>query len=79
NDLYEITPISGGHEGGMARFATLRAQLLRQNRNTYTILAGDFLSPSVLGTALNNGQPIAGAQMVAMLNAVGLDYATFGN
>lgn len=79
NDLYEITPISGGKEGGMARLATLRAQLLRQNRNTFTILAGDFLSPSVLGTAIYNGQPIAGAQMVSMLNACGLDYATFGN
>jgi 5'-nucleotidase / UDP-sugar diphosphatase len=79
NDLYEITPISGGKEGGMARFATLRAQLLRRNRNTFTVLAGDFLSPSVLGTALYNGQPIAGAQMVSMLNAVGVDYATFGN
>lgn len=79
NDVYEITPISGGKEGGMARFATLRAQLLRQNRNTYTILAGDALSPSVLGTAVVNGQPIAGAQMIAMLNAVGVDYATFGN
>lgn len=79
NDLYEITPISGGKEGGMARLATLRTQLLRQNRNTFTVLAGDFLSPSVLGTAIYNGQPIAGAQMVAMLNACGLDYATFGN
>lgn len=79
NDLYEITPIAGGKEGGMARLATLRMQLLKQNRNTYTILAGDAVSPSVLGTALVNGQPIAGAQMIALLNAVGLDYATFGN
>ncbi len=79
NDLYEITPIAGGKEGGMARLATLRGELLRQNRNTYTILAGDALSPSVLGTAVVNGQPIAGAQMVSMLNAVGLDFATFGN
>lgn len=79
NDLYEITPISGGKEGGMARLATLRGQLLRQNRNTYTVLAGDVLSPSVLGTAIVNGQPIAGAQMVALLNVAGLDFATFGN
>ena len=79
NDAHEITPLVGGKEGGIARFATLRSQLLRQNRNTYTILAGDVLSPSILGTAIVNGRPIAGAQMVAMLNAVGLDYATFGN
>ena len=79
NDLYEISPIAGGKEGGMARFATLREQLLSQNRNTYTVLAGDALSRSVLGTAIVNGQPIAGAQMIAMLNAVGVDFATFGN
>jgi 5'-nucleotidase / UDP-sugar diphosphatase len=79
NDLYEITPISGGKEGGLARVATLRNELVRQNRHTYSILAGDALSPSVIGTAVVNGQPIAGAHMVAMLNAMGLDYATFGN
>jgi 5'-nucleotidase len=79
NDLYEIAPINGGKEGGMARVATLRNELARQNRHTFTILAGDALSPSVIGTAQVNGQPIAGAQMVAMLNAMGLDYATFGN
>ncbi len=79
NDLYEISPINGGKEGGMARLATLRGQLAARNRHTYTVLAGDALSPSVIGTAVVNGQPIAGAQMVSMLNAVGLDYATFGN
>jgi 5'-nucleotidase len=79
NDLYEIAPINGGKEGGLARVATLRSELARQNRHTYTILAGDALSPSVIGTASVNGQPIAGAHMVAVLNAMGLDYATFGN
>jgi len=33
NDLYEITPINGGKEGGLARVATLRNQLARQNRH----------------------------------------------
>ena len=79
NDLYEITSINGGKEGGLARVATLRNQLARQNRHVYTILAGDVLSPSVIGTAMVNGHPIAGAQMVGVLNAMGLDYATFGN
>ena len=79
NDLYEVSPIEGGKVGGVARLSTLRAQLLRRNRNTYTILAGDVLSPSVLGTAEFNGKPIAGAQMIAALNFAGLDYATFGN
>ncbi|MCT7950698.1 bifunctional metallophosphatase/5'-nucleotidase [Ancylothrix sp. C2] len=79
NDVYEITPVSGGKAGGLARVATLRKQLLGQNPNTYTILAGDFFSPSALGTAKVDGEPLAGQQMVAVLNALGLDYATFGN
>jgi 5'-nucleotidase len=79
NDLYEINPISGGKEGGMARLATLRARLVQRNPNTFTILAGEVLSPSVLGTAIVNGKPLAGAQMISLLNVVGLDYATFGN
>ena len=36
-------------------------------------LAGDFLSPSVASTVFK------GEQMVAALNAAGLDFATFGN
>lgn len=36
-------------------------------------------SPSALGTAKINGTPLAGQQMVAVMNAVGFDYATFGN
>jgi 5'-nucleotidase/UDP-sugar diphosphatase len=79
NDIYEITPVEGGKRGGLARVAALRQQLLRQNRNTYTVLAGDFFSPSALGTAKVNGQRLAGQQMVAVLNVLGLDYATFGN
>ena len=43
NDVYEITPVAGGKEGGLARVATLRKQLLSQNANTVTILAGDLL------------------------------------
>jgi 5'-nucleotidase len=63
----------------LARVATLREQLKQQNHNTYTILAGDAFSPSALGTAKVNGIPLAGQQMVAVMNAVGFDYATFGN
>lgn len=79
NDVYEITPVSGGNVGGLARVATLRKQLLAENPHTYTILAGDFFSPSALGTAKVEGEVFAGKQMVAVLNALGLDYATFGN
>ena len=77
NDVYEITPISG--EGGMARVATLRKRLRHNNPNTWSVLAGDMFSPSALGTARVAGERLAGKQIVAMMNAVGLDYMTFGN
>ncbi|MBE9030256.1 bifunctional metallophosphatase/5'-nucleotidase [filamentous cyanobacterium LEGE 11480] len=79
NDVYEITPVQEGQRGGLARVATLRNQLVRENPRTYTILGGDFLSPSALGTAKVDGERLAGRQMVDVLNFLGLDYATFGN
>jgi 5'-nucleotidase/UDP-sugar diphosphatase len=79
NDVYEIGPVEGGKRGGLARVATIRKRLLAENPNTFTVLAGDFLSPSALGTAKVDGQALAGQQMVAVLNALGLDLATFGN
>ncbi len=79
NDIYEITPVEGGTRGGLARVATLRQQLYKENPRTYTIFAGDGFSPSALGTAKINGIPLAGQQMVAVMNALGFDYATFGN
>ncbi|ABA23601.1 metallophosphoesterase [Trichormus variabilis ATCC 29413] len=79
NDIYEITPVEGGTRGGLARVATLRQQLYKANPRTYTVLAGDTFSPSALGTAKINGTPLAGQQMVAVMNALGLNYATFGN
>ena len=79
NDVYEIGAVEGGKSGGLARVATLRQRLLAENPNTFTVLAGDFVSPSALGTAKVDGQSLAGKQMVAVLNAAGLDLATFGN
>lgn len=80
NDVYEIAPLEGGKVGGLARVATVKKELMRENPNTIAVLAGDFLSPSVIGTLKNeDGERIAGQQMVEVLNAVGLDYATFGN
>lgn len=79
NDVYEITPVEGGRRGGLARVATLRQQLLAENPHTYTVLAGDLISPSALGTARVNGERLAGAQIIAAMNTLGLDYATFGN
>lgn len=84
NDVYEIAPLEGGKAGGLARVATVRKELLAENPNLITVLAGDFLSPSFVGTLrfeneTGESEKIAGLQMVETLNAMGLDYATFGN
>lgn len=79
NDVYEIAPIENGAFGGMARVATIRKQLLEENSNTFTFLAGDFISPSAIGTSVFQGTRINGAQMVAAMNSAGVDYVTFGN
>ena len=73
NDAYVLEPVDGGRRGGMARLATLVREARRENPNTIFVIGGDFLSPSVESTFLQ------GSQMVAALDAVGLDYATFGN
>ena len=73
NDHYVLEPVDGGRRGGMARLATLVRGLKRENPNTIFALAGDTLSPSVESALMR------GAQMVAALNAIGLDFATFGN
>jgi len=79
NDVYEILPVEGGKSGGLARVATVFAQLRAANAPVLTTLGGDYLSPSALGTARVDGQPLAGRQMVDVLNATHLDWATFGN
>lgn len=79
NDVYEIQPIGGGKWGGLARVATLLKRLKAENPNTFAVMAGDFVSPSALGTARVDGERLAGRQMVSVLNAMGLDFTTFGN
>lgn len=79
NDVYEITPGPTDNTGGLARVATLRKQLIAQNPNTVTVLAGDFISPSVVGTLKFEGKRIRGKQMIETLNSVGIDYVVFGN
>jgi len=73
NDLYDITPVEKGKKGGLARVATLRDRTAADSPHTVFVLAGDFLSPSTMSSMFQ------GSQMVAALNAVGLDLATFGN
>jgi 5'-nucleotidase len=71
NDVYATTPVDGA--GGLARVATIKRRLSAGGRPVIMALAGDFLSPSVASSVFK------GEQMVAALNAAGLDFATFGN
>ncbi|MBI2880801.1 MAG: 5'-nucleotidase C-terminal domain-containing protein [Candidatus Tectomicrobia bacterium] len=73
NDVYEITSVEKGKKGGLARVATLRDRIARESPNLVFVLPGDFLSPSTMSSLFQ------GSQMVATLNAAGLDLATFGN
>lgn len=73
NDVYEITPVERGKKGGLARVATLRDRIARESPHVVFVLAGDFLSPSTMSSMFQ------GSQMVAALNAVGVDLVTFGN
>jgi 5'-nucleotidase len=79
NDVYEIAPLRAGREGGMARVAAMKTVLKNECRNTMLVVAGDFLSPSAIGTSRRDGKRIAGAQMVDVMNRAGVDLVTFGN
>lgn len=79
NDVYEIAPLEGGKAGGLARVATLKKRLQSDNPNTFAIVAGDFLSPSLIGTMKHEGSRIKGKHMVDVMNAMGVDLVTFGN
>lgn len=79
NDVYEIDAVENGASGGMARLAAALDRLRRNNSAVVTTLGGDFLSPSALGTAVVAGEPLAGRQMVDLLNTVGVQWATLGN
>jgi 2',3'-cyclic-nucleotide 2'-phosphodiesterase (5'-nucleotidase family) len=79
NDVYEIAPLSGGKEGGMARVATLKNKYKQKNPNSFLVIAGDFLSPSVYNSLQYEGKAIRGKQMVEAMNAAGMDFAIFGN
>jgi 5'-nucleotidase len=73
NDVYQISPVDKGQRGGFARIATLKKNILAENPNTFMVLAGDTLSPSI-GSKLFQGRHI-----VDLWNQVGLDVATLGN
>jgi 2',3'-cyclic-nucleotide 2'-phosphodiesterase (5'-nucleotidase family) len=80
NDVYEVAPLDHDRIGGMARIATLKKQFQNQNENTLLLMAGDFLSPSVFNSVKStSGEKVAGKQMIAAMNAAGVDLAIFGN
>jgi 5'-nucleotidase len=71
NDVYTVEPTEG--LGGLARVATEKKQLAAAGHSPFLVIAGDFLSPSVASSVFK------GEQMIAELNATGLDVATIGN
>jgi 5'-nucleotidase len=71
NDVYSTVPVDG--MGGLARVSTIRQQIAAAGGQPLLMLAGDFLSTSVTSTVFQ------GEQMIATLNAAGLDVATLGN
>jgi 2',3'-cyclic-nucleotide 2'-phosphodiesterase (5'-nucleotidase family) len=73
NDAYELEPVDGGRRGGMARLAALVKGIRATQPHAIFTHGGDAISPSVMSTYLK------GEQMIAVLNAIGLDMATFGN
>lgn len=73
NDTYQFMPVEGGKRGGLARVLTIIRQTRAENPNTLFTLGGDTLSPSV------ETRTYRGAQMIDAWNALGLDYAVFGN
>ena len=75
NDISDIEPADNGRPGGVARLAALRASLLKTAPPVITTVGGRYLSSTTLGTARVDGRPLAGRQMVEVLNAAGVDWA----
>jgi 5'-nucleotidase len=71
NDVYSTIPVND--MGGLARVATIKRDLAKAGRTPLLVIGGDFLSSSVASTVFK------GEQMIAALNAAGLDLATLGN
>lgn len=73
NDVYQISAVDKGTRGGLARVATLRQQVMKEQPNTLFLLAGDTIAPSVASNIFK------GEQMIAVWNMIGLDLAVLGN
>ena len=73
NDVYQFQPVERGAFGGLARVSTLRKRVMERSPNVLFLMAGDTISPSVESITYQ------GAQMIDAWNAIGLDFAVFGN
>ncbi len=71
NDVYEISPKRG--QGGLAELMTLLRAERAASPNSVTTLGGDLISPSVMSGLTK------GAQMVELMNALGVAVAVPGN
>ncbi len=71
NDIYLIDQQGG--KGGFPKLMSLLKQERASNANTITTFGGDLLSPSVLSELTK------GAQMIELMDAIGLEYAVPGN
>ena len=71
NDLYEIAPKRG--QGGFAELMTLLRQERAAAEISITTFGGDLISPSVMSGLTK------GAQMIELMNAIGMDVAVPGN
>ena len=67
NDVYEISPKRG--QGGFAQLMTLLQQERARTTHHLTTFGGDLLSPSVMSSLKQ------GAQMIELMNAIGVDVA----
>ncbi len=79
NDMHEMVAGSSGRLGGVSRVATVVERERRAREAVLVTLGGDYLSPSAIATARVDGQRLAGRQAVAVLNLLGVNWATFGN
>jgi 2',3'-cyclic-nucleotide 2'-phosphodiesterase (5'-nucleotidase family) len=71
NDVYQISPQRG--VGGLAELMTLLKKERARSAKSWTTLGGELLSLSVMSGLTK------GAQMIALMNAIGLDFAGLGN
>lgn len=73
NDVDIAIPVDGGRRGGLARVGALKRAIQEKSPHVIFVLPGDTISPSVASGVFK------GEQMISTWNALGLDYACFGN